>query len=203
VVRWLALLMVMTAVVRADKAAKPADKPDDFVDVAPLVADAVLDLRYATEHNFTGKQLYPEAHCKLRRAVAAKLVRAAKALRSQDRRLVIWDCYRPSSIQKVLWKLVPDERYVANPAKGSRHSRGAAVDVGLVDKDGRAVVLPTEFDDFTAAAHRDRALKGDKGAEARRLAKAMEDAGFIGMPTEWWHYDDANATTYPLADDPL
>jgi D-alanyl-D-alanine dipeptidase len=196
VVRWLALLMVTTAVARADK-------PDDFVDAAALVPDAVLDLRYATEHNFTGKQLYPAAHCKLRRAVAAKLVRAAKTLRAQDRRLVIWDCYRPSSIQSVLWKLVPDERYVANPAKGSRHSRGAAVDVGLVDKAGHAVVLPTEFDDFTVAAHRDRALKGDKGAEARRLAKAMEDAGFIGMPTEWWHYDDADATTYPLADDPL
>ena len=198
-IRWLALLMVVTGVARADK----PDKPDEFVDVAALVPDAVLDLRYATDHNFTGKQLYPAAHCKLRRAVAEKLVKAAKALRAQDRRLVIWDCYRPSSIQKVLWKLVPDERYVANPAKGSRHSRGAAVDVGLVAKDGHAVVLPTVFDDFTVAAHRDRALKGDKGAEARRLAKAMEDAGFIGMPTEWWHYDDADATTYPLADDPL
>src|SRR6185503_9341574 len=122
---------------------------------------------------FTGKQLYPEAHCKLRRAVAAKLVTAAKALRAQDRRLVIWDCYRPSSIQKVLWKRVPDERYVANPAKGSRHSRGAAVDVGLVDKAGHPVVLPTKFDEFSEAAHRDKALAGENGAEARKLEAAM------------------------------
>jgi D-alanyl-D-alanine dipeptidase len=197
VLRCLAFVLAMTAVARAEGA------PDDFVEVAPLVPDAVLDLRYATEHNFTGKQLYSVARCKLRRAVAAKLVRAAKALRSQDRRLVIWDCYRPSSIQAVLWKLVPDERYVANPKKGSVHSRGAAIDLGVVDKAGHAVVLPTKFDDFTAAAHRDRALKGDRGAEARRLAKAMEDAGFTGLPTEWWHFDDAAATTYPLADDPL
>ena len=180
-----------------------ADKPDDFVDVAPLIPDAVLDLRYATEHNFTGKQVYPVAHCKLRRAVAAKLVAAAKALRAGDRRLLIYDCYRPSSIQAVFWKLVPDERYVANPKKGSRHSRGAAVDVGLVDKAGHAVVLPTEFDDFSEAAHRDHALKGEHGAEARRLEAAMQAAGFIGMPTEWWHFDDAAATTYPLSDEPL
>jgi D-alanyl-D-alanine dipeptidase len=196
VLRCLALLVVATSVARADK-------PDDFVEVAPLVPDAVIDLRYATEHNFTGTKLYPKADCKLRRAVAAKLVKAAKALRAQDRRLVIWDCYRPSSIQKVLWKRVPDERYVANPAKGSRHSRGAAIDVALVDKDGQAVVLPTEFDDFTEAAHRDKALEGDHGAEARRLDQAMRDAGFVGMPTEWWHFDDAGASTYPLADDPL
>jgi D-alanyl-D-alanine dipeptidase len=196
VLRCLVLLVVATSVAHAEK-------PDDFVEVAPLVPDAVIDLRYATEHNFTGTKLYPEAHCKLRRAVAAKLVKAAKALRAQDRRLVIWDCYRPSSIQKVLWKRVPDERYVANPAKGSRHSRGAAIDVGLVDKEGHAVVLPTEFDDFTEAAHRDKALEGDRGAEARRLDQAMRDAGFVGMPTEWWHFDDAGASTYPLADDPL
>ena len=194
--RWLALLLVLTGVANAGK-------PDDFVDVAAAVPDAVLDLRYATEHNFTGKQLYPVAHCKLRRAVAEKLVAAAKALRAQDRRLLLWDCYRPTSIQKAMWKLVPDERYVANPAKGSNHGRGAAIDLGLADKDGHAVVLPTSFDDFTVAAHRDHALKGERGAEARRLEKAMEGAGFKGMPTEWWHYDDTKAASYSLADDPL
>lgn len=183
--------------------AQAGERPDDFVDVAPLVPDAVLDLRYATPHNFTGKQVYPKARCELRRAVAVKLVRAAKALRAQDRRLLIWDCYRPQSIQELFWKLVPDERYVANPRKGSRHSRGAAIDLGLVDKDGHAVALPTEFDDFTVAAHRDRALRGERGIEARRLETAMQAAGFAGMPTEWWHFDDAAATTYPLSDDPL
>ncbi|MFT3698168.1 MAG: M15 family metallopeptidase [Kofleriaceae bacterium] len=175
----------------------------DFVDVAPLIPDAVLDLRYATEHNFTGKQVYPVAHCKLRRSVAEKLVAAAKLLREQDRRLVLYDCYRPTHIQAIFWKLVPDERYVANPKKGSRHSRGAAVDVGLVAKDGTAVTLPTEFDDFSEAAHRDHALKGDRGAEARRLETAMTKSGFVGMPTEWWHFDASDAAQFSLSDDPL
>jgi D-alanyl-D-alanine dipeptidase len=182
-------------------AGKP--KPSDLVDVSTLISDAVIDIRYATEDNFTKTKLYPTAVCKLRRSVAARLVKAAKALRKQGRRLVIWDCYRPSSIQETLWKLVPDERYVANPAKGSRHSRGAAVDVGLVDKDGKPVVLPTKFDDFSEAAHRDNALKGERGAEARTLETAMKAAGFVGMPTEWWHFDAPDAAKFSLADNPL
>lgn len=179
------------------------DKPGDLVELAAVIPDAVLDLRYATKDNFTGEQLYPVARCKLRRSVATRLAKAAKLLRAQDRRLLVWDCYRPSSIQAKLWKLVPDERYVANPKTGSRHSRGAAVDLGLVDADGRAVTLPTKFDDFSDAAHRVNALEGDAGAEARRLEAAMKKAGFVGIPTEWWHFDAPDAGTFPLANEPL
>jgi D-alanyl-D-alanine dipeptidase len=193
------LLLLITATAHAGGKAKPSD----FVDVAALIPDAVIDIRYATEDNFTKTKLYPTAVCKLRRSVATRLVKAAKALRKHGRRFVIWDCYRPSSIQDTLWKLVPDERYVANPAKGSRHSRGAAVDVGLVDTDGKPVTLPTKFDDFSEAAHRDKALEGEQGAEARRLEAAMKAAGFVGMPTEWWHFDAPDAAKFPLANDPL
>lgn len=180
-----------------------ADKPADFVDVTTVIPDAVLDLRYATEDNFTGKQVYPVAHCKLRRAVATRLAKAAKLLRAKHRRLLIWDCYRPKSIQEAFWKLVPDERYVANPKKGSRHSRGAAIDLALVDDDGNAVVLPTKFDDFSKAAHRKQALVGEPGAEARTLEAAMKAAGFVGIPTEWWHFDAPDAAKFALSDDPL
>jgi D-alanyl-D-alanine dipeptidase len=176
-----------------------ADRPDDFVDVGKAIPDAVIDMRYATADNFVGQQLYPVARCVLRRAVVERLARAAKALRAKDRRLLVWDCYRPSSIQLVLWKKVPDPRYVADPKQGSRHSRGAAIDVGLVAADGKPVELPTAFDDFTPAAHRDRALP--RSAEARLLASAMTEAGFVGMPTEWWHFDAPD--TYPLSDAPL
>ena len=120
-----------------------------------------------------------------------------------QRRLLIWDCYRPLTIQKALWKKVPDPRYVADPAVGSRHNRGAAVDLGLVDKAGKPVVLPTKFDEFTAAAHRDRALAGVRGKEARLLSEAMLAAGFVAMPTEWWHFDASDAGGYALSDDPL
>jgi D-alanyl-D-alanine dipeptidase len=160
-------------------------------------------MRYATKDNFTGEVLYPVARCKLRRAVAARLAKAAKLLRAQDRRLLVWDCYRPTSVQAALWKLVPDERYVADPKKGSRHNRGAAIDLALVAKDGSAVILPTKFDEFSEAAHRDHALVGDSGVEARRLAAAMKKAGFVGMPTEWWHFDAPDSAKYPLSDESL
>jgi zinc D-Ala-D-Ala dipeptidase len=146
------------------------DRPTDLVELTSVIPDAVIDMRYATKDNFTGEQLYPVARCKLRRAVAARLAKAATLLRAQDRRLLVWDCYRPRSIQDVLWKLVPDERYVANPKVGSRHKT---------------------------------ALQGDAGREARRLESAMKKAGFVAMPTEWWHFDAPDATKYALSDEPL
>jgi len=183
--------------------AGPRDR--DLVDVSKLIDDAVLEIRYATADNFTGATLYPVARCKLRRAVAARLVKAAKALRSQDRRLVLWDCYRPSSIQAALWKRVPDPRYVADPKVGSKHGRGAAVDLGLADRHGTLVALPTKFDDFSEAAHRDHALSGDGAAavEGRRLERAMADAGFKPLATEWWHFDAPDSARYELSDEPL
>ena len=183
--------------------AAAAPKGSDLVELSTVIPDAVIDIRYATKDNFTGEVLYPEARCKLRRAVATRLAKAAAVLRKQKRRLLVWDCYRPTSIQEKLWKLVPDERYVADPKKGSRHSRGAAVDVGLVDLDGKPVTLPTKFDDFSEAAHRTNALKGAAGAEARRLEAAMKKAGFVGMPTEWWHFDAPDAAKYALSDEAL
>ena len=200
--RAFAVLLLLVGIAHADKVIV-ADKPSDFVDVTTVIPDAVLDMRYAAEDNFTGKQVYPVARCKLRRSVATRLAKAANLLRAKHRRLLIWDCYRPKSIQEAFWKLVPDERYVANPKKGSRHSRGAAVDVALVDEDGKPVVLPTKFDDFSEAAHRKQALVGDAGAEARTLETAMKRAGFVGMPTEWWHYDAPDAAKFALSDDPL
>ena len=156
--------------------ARAGDKPGDLIEVQAAIPDAVLDLRYATKDNFTKVVLYPKAVCKLRRGVVERLAKAAKLLRAQDRRLLIWDCYRPASIQRVLWKR---------------------------DKEGKAVTLPTEFDEFSSAAHRDHALKGDAGAEARRLEAAMVKIGFAGMPTEWWHFDASDSAKYPLSDEPL
>lgn len=178
-------------------------KPHDLIDVATAIPDAVIDIRYATKDNFTGTALYPVGRCKLRRAVVERLQKAATALRAKDRRLLIWDCYRPLSIQKALWKKVPDPRYVADPTTGSKHNRGAAVDLAIVDKAGKPVVLPTKFDEFTEAAHRDRALAGDGGREARLLSDVMMTAGFVGIPTEWWHFDAPNAASYALSDEPL
>ena len=198
VVRGAALVLIAAASV-----AQAEGKPGDLVEVQTVIPDVVLDLRYATADNVTGAVMYPKAVCKLRRAVALRLAAAATALRAQDRRLLLWDCYRPTSIQKLLWKAVPDARYVANPKVGSNHSRGAAVDLGIVDKDGNPVVLPTEFDDLSAAAAPSRALKGDRGIEARALAAAMKRAGFTPIATEWWHFDASDRANYPMSDEPL
>lgn len=200
-VRVLAMACVGMAIAHAEPV-RPTS-PADLVDVSAVIPDAVIDLRYATADNFTGAVLYPAGTCKLRRGVAARLVKAAAWLRAQDRRLLIWDCYRPTSIQEELWKRVPDARYVANPAQGSRHNRGAAVDLGLADRDGNAVELPTKFDEFSRAAHRKRALAGKRGAEARRLEAAMVRAGFVPLATEWWHFDAPDAAKYPLSNEPL
>jgi D-alanyl-D-alanine dipeptidase len=199
--RWAVAVLVLVA---GEAIADPLRTDgDDIVDVSTIIPDAVLDLRYATKDNFTGEVVYPKAVCKLQRRVALRLARAAKILRAQKRRLVLWDCYRPASIQEKFWKLVPDERYVANPKKGSRHSRGAAVDVALADESGALLAMPTAFDDFTKQAHRKIALAGKTGREAKRLEKAMTSVGFVGMPTEWWHFDAPDAAKYALSDVPL
>lgn len=185
-----------------------APRPDDWIDIAVAIPDAVIDMRYASADNFTGIVLYPVARCLLRRAVADRLVEAAAALRAHDRRLLLWDCYRPAALQQTLWERVQDPRYVAKPVfaadgtpvSGSRHSRGAAIDVGLVDAAGAAVVLPTPHDDFTRAAHRKAAARSKGKAELAILDAALEGAGFIGLPTEWWHYDAPDAARFPLAD---
>ncbi|HET9622763.1 MAG TPA: M15 family metallopeptidase [Kofleriaceae bacterium] len=194
-------LVAITAASASVASAAPRD--DDLIEVTTVIHDAILDLRYATPNNFTGATLYPAARCKLRRAVVARLARAATALRAQRRRLVLWDCYRPSSIQAILWQRVPDPRYVADPKVGSKHGRGAAVDVALADLAGTLVALPTGFDDFTEAAHRDHALAGARGAKARRLEKAMVDAGWKPLATEWWHFDAPDSARYGLSDEPL
>ncbi len=202
VVRW-ALVIATGLMVLLPRTARAEDKPGDLIAVAEVIPDAVFDLKYATTDNFAGEVLYPSGVCKLRRAVATRLARAAAILRAQDRRLLVWDCYRPRSVQQILWDKATDRRYVADPKNGSRHNRGAAVDLALVDKDGAPVTLPTKFDEFSKAAHRKHALVGTRGAEAKRLETAMKKAGFVGIPLEWWHFDAPDSAKYPLSDEPL
>lgn len=196
----------------ADAATVVERKPDDLVDLAELDPTIRLDLRYATANNFTGKAVYPRARCLLRRAIAERLVRVQAALAAVGKGLLVWDCYRPLSVQEAFWALVPDERYVARPVRGpdgtpksgSKHNRGAAVDLAIVAADGSALELPTEFDDFSPRAH--RTGKGWSKA-ARASAKALEAAmvaeGFEPLPTEWWHFDGPGWRDYPLGDQSL
>lgn len=169
-----------------------------------LDPDLVLDMRYATDDNFLGRAVYDEPRCLLVPDAARRLLAAERALRVQGFRLVVWDCYRPLSVQREMWKILPDPTYVADPERGSRHNRGAAVDVGLLTVDGGAVPLPTPHDDFTPRAHRDATdLPAEAIATRERLERAMTDAGWIPLPSEWWHFDSRGWEAYPLLDLPL
>jgi D-alanyl-D-alanine dipeptidase len=167
-----------------------------LVDVARVVPDAVIDLRYATRDNLAGEALYPaDARCLLLAPVAARLGRVAARLRAEGLRLRLWDCYRPLSVQRELWRRVPRKGLVADPAKGSHHNRGAAVDVALTAADGGPVPLPTGFDDLGRRA-RLGATDGVAPPARRnreRLRAAMEAEGFRPNRMEWWHYDAPEA----------
>jgi len=157
----------------------------------------------STARNFTKTVVYSEATCRLRRSVAARLARVQVALEARGLGLKVFDCYRPLSVQRKFWTLVPDPRYVADPRKGSRHNRGAAVDLTLVTSDGADIAMPTDFDDFSVRAHRDYAhLPADALANRATLAAAMVREGFVPMPTEWWHFDAPDWQRFPISDEP-
>ncbi len=175
-----------------------------MVEVTSVDPRIVIDLRYATPNNFSGEQLYPVARCLLRRSVAERLKRVQDRLEPQGLRIKIYDAYRPLSVQKKMWAIVPDEGYVANPAKGSRHNRGCAVDVTLVDAAGRELEMPTEYDNFTERAHRNYAGGSEASRRNRQLLEdAMHAEGFVGLKTEWWHFDAPDWKDYPILDVPL
>jgi beta-N-acetylhexosaminidase/D-alanyl-D-alanine dipeptidase len=171
-----------------------------------------MDIRYATPDNFTGRAVYPVARCLLRRPVAQSLARVQKALEARGLGLQVWDCYRPFTAQERLWEIVPDERYVARPVRsadgepvdGSKHNRGAAVDLTLIDARGNELAMPTAYDDFSERAHRASALWSEPARKnAELLETHMAAEGFLPLPTEWWHFDGPNWERFPLADLPL
>jgi D-alanyl-D-alanine dipeptidase len=176
----------------------------------PLVALAkvdpsiVIDLRYATTQNVFGTRLYRQPRCLLRRSVAERLARVQASLRRQGLGLKVWDAYRPQSVQRRMWAIRGGSRYLASPRRGSRHSRGAAVDVTLVDARGRELPMPTGFDAFTArASRRYRGGSPVTRRNRRLLEAAMTAQGFHPNPGEWWHFDAPDWRRYPLLDLPL
>lgn len=181
----------------------PGD-PAALIDVRDVIPEVRLEIRYATPENFTKSTLYPEARCILRREVAEALAKVQRDLKADGYELVIYDCYRPLAVQKKMWEIVPNEAYVANPAKGSRHNRGAAIDVGLFDSYGKRVEMPTDFDDFSEKAHYSNIdLPAAILINRQKLRTMMERHNFAALPTEWWHFDYLGWQRFPVMDVPF
>ncbi len=134
-----------------------------------------------------------------------KLDSVQKELDTLKLKLLIFDAYRPKSAQYKLWEIVPDDKYVADPNKGSVHNRGAAVDLTIVKADsGIELEMPTPFDDFTVKAHRDCMDLPPQAIQNRKLLEdVMERHGFKGYKYEWWHFDDVDSSKYDLIDIPF
>ena len=179
------------------------DSSYKMIELRSLDTGFVYDLRYATPGNFTGKQLYKQGKLTyLRQEPAQALAGALAELRSRGMVVKIFDAYRPYSTTKKMWELVKDERYVANPAKGSAHNRGLAVDLTLVDMvTGNELDMGTGFDHFSDTAHHGFKDLPLKVLENRKLLKEiMEKAGFRALSTEWWHYSWPNNRNYDVFD---
>lgn len=179
--------------------------PDDaLVDIQTVSRAIKLEMRYATTNNFMKRKLYPVSRCILRSVVAKQLAKVQLELELQGLGLKVYDCYRPLSVQRQMWQVVTDERYVANPAKGSRHNRASAVDLTLVDLNGKELEMPTEFDDFTTRAHSDDLTASPLARQhSQLLAAVMTKYGFIPLPTEWWHFDAVGWQNFPVTDVPF
>lgn len=175
-----------------------------LVELKSISPNIRLDVRYATPHNFTRKAVYISPRVFLVEATAKRLHRVQVALEKQGLGLKIYDGYRPLSVQKIFWSLVPNTSYVADPAKGSMHNRGTAVDVTLVDAYGQELAMPTPFDEFTEKAHRCYCgCSSEERLNRDLLEGVMQAEGFIPYPEEWWHFDDPDWENYPLLDVPF
>ena len=170
------------------------------MDIQHLDPSIRLDIRYATANNFTKAQIYDCGRCYLRPETAEALLRAQKNLQRDGLGLKLFDCYRPRPYQQRLWDKVPNPDYVTPPKKGSMHSRGAAVDLTLVDARGNELDMGTPYDFFGPEAHFDNTrLPAQVLANRRLLRRVLETEGLRGIRTEWWHFS-FQGKGFPLSD---
>ena len=171
---------------------------EELVEVSgDSVPGIVIEMRYATARNITGKKLYPDGRAWLRLETIRKLEKVVMDLGGRGYRLVLWDAWRPISAQKALWAAKPDGKFLTPPTRISRHNRGTSVDVSLADLKGKLLEMPSDHDEFSAKADEDFSdVPKEVGGRAKILRQAMFRAGFSGVPDEWWHYDLRDWASY-------
>jgi len=178
------------------------DSAKKMVELKTFIPGIVYDLRYATVNNFMHRLMYPENTTTtfMRQTAASALQKVQKELNENGLGLKIFDAYRPYSVTVKFWELVHDERYVANPSKGSGHNRGIAVDLTIINlKTGRELNMGTGFDNFTDTAHQGFTNLPEEILQNRGLLKStMEKYGFKALETEWWHFFLNNGSKFEI-----
>ena len=174
-----------------------------LVAVTPPRFDVEIDLKYATSDNFTGLPVYSRAACWLHPDAAALMDKAIKLAAQHRLRFRIFDAFRPQEAQRKLWAHTPDPNFLADPARGSAHSRGVAVDLTLIGEDGQDLGMGTEFDAFTPLSfHANTEVSLEAQKNRFLLLGIMSAAGWDFYGNEWWHYQMFNARAkYPLISD--
>jgi len=173
-----------------------------LLEIAPPAYPVSLDLAYATANNFTGRPIYRRAACYLHPDAAQRLSRAIELAASLGHTLKLFDAFRPSEAQWRMWEFRPDPEFLADPRRGSPHSRGVAVDLTLVDEAGRELDMGTGFDAFTPLSHHGNQAVSPAAQRNRHLLLGlMSAAGWDFYKNEWWHYQLFEARRYPLISD--
>lgn len=203
-----AVLAVAAAQQPAPQAAPARDtRRADLVEVAALDPTIRLDVRYATADNFMGRVLYSQPRVFLQRGAARAVARAHGTLRRHGYGLLLFDGYRPWRVTKAMWDATPPAKrgFVADPAQGSKHNRGCAVDLSMYHLDsGREVEMPSAYDEFSGRASPTyRGGTAEQRARRDLLRRMMEAEGFTVEPNEWWHFNCRDWRSYPLLDVPF
>jgi D-alanyl-D-alanine dipeptidase len=198
-------LILVSCAFAQDAPPKEENKREaDLLELVKLDKTIKLDIRYATANNFVGRPVYTEARAFLQRPAAEALLKVQHELKKKGLGLVIFDGYRPWAVTKLFWDVVPEDKrkFVADPAKGSKHNRGCAVDLSIYDlKTGELLPMPSGYDEFTDRASPD--YKGgtkEETANREMLRKLMESVGFTVNPNEWWHFDYKDWQDYAIYD---
>ena len=189
----LLVFFTTTTLLKAQRVAVVSDTT--FVNLKDYNADFVYDMKYATTDNFLKAKVYDCAECFLRLKTVKALVKANKEFIRKGYRIQLFDCYRPLDIQKRMWQIVSNPEYVADPAKGSIHNRGGAVEITLVASKGMALDMGTSFDFFgPEAGHNYQNLSNEVKQNRVFLKQIMQENGFVSFDSEWWHYNLQNAS---------
>lgn len=173
----------------------------NLVDIAEAFPQLLIDLKYATADNITGRPIYYDPRCLLHTDAANALAKSISIAKVAGYRLLVLDAYRPPSAQAVLWEACPDPAYVVPLSRGSNHSRGTAIDVTLIDEYGAIVDMGTGFDEMSDHSHPYHPAVAVQAQRNRLMLNAiMLGGGFTGISTEWWHFELPGAESYPLID---